>query len=264
MAKDTKSIYKDPVFTSYWHERSGKEGQPYARYVVDPAMFRWLGDLSNAVVLELGCGNGYLAKSFIKKGAAEVLCTDISKHMLDYARTMCTDSRVQFKELDATKKWRLPSHSFDVVVSNMMFNQVKDLHLAFSQAHRVLVERGKFIFSVTHPAWDLFIFAQERAGIKSNKIKGVKGYFSRGFSNYVMGKHSKSKPELGLRYKREFLVPHFHRPLSDYFNTLTDAGFEVIRVLEPMVNRRLLKDSPGFADYLDHPVGLIFCCLKKS
>ncbi|MFZ5805610.1 MAG: class I SAM-dependent DNA methyltransferase [Verrucomicrobiota bacterium] len=61
-----------------------------------------------------------------------------------------------------------------------------------------------------------------------------------------------------------FAVEHFQRPLSDYFNVLTDTGFVVKKMIEPPINRRVLKVVPRYAEYLDRPIGVIFYCNKES
>lgn len=126
----------------------------------------------------------------------------------------------------------------------------------------MLRKNGTFIFSVTHPSWDLFIFAQEKVGKKSNKIRGLGNYFRRGFATYIMGADSKTNPTLAKKFGEEFMVEHYQRPLSDYYNQLVEAGFSVRKIIEPELTKQLLKESPRFSEYTDHPIGLIFHAVK--
>lgn len=257
-----KSLYQDEKFANYWNERAGDNGEAYKKYVLDPLMFKLVGNFRHKVILELGCGNGYLAQKLLEQSPKQIIMTDISEHNLRHAALKCSDQRVSFLQQDATEPWKLDPSSFDVIYSNMMLNEVEDIKTPIEEAFRALHSGGVFVFSVTHPAWDLFIYAQEKAGLPSKKIKHLGGYFRRGFAKFLMGGDSKTNPELKEKYGQEFEVEHYQRPIADYFNQLIDAGFVVSRLLEPELTEELLENSPRFAAYADNPVGLIFYCTK--
>lgn len=145
----------------------------------------------------------------------------------------------------------------------MLLNEIEDINTPLSQAFRVLKQNGQFIFSVTNPAWDLYIYAQEMAGIKSRKVIGLKGYFHRGPAKYIMGSDSNTNPDLAKKYKQEFEVEHYQRPVSDYVNTLISAGFKVKAMVEPEFTPEFLDDNPRFATLKDVPVGLILISVKE-
>jgi ubiquinone/menaquinone biosynthesis C-methylase UbiE len=253
------SIYQDKTFADYWNERAGDKGEPYKCFVLDPVMFKCLGEIKGKVILELGCGNGYLASKFLKKNPAKLILMDISEYNLSYAKKKCQDERISFLCQDATKPWKVSSSSVDIIYSNMMLNEVGNIETPTKEAFRVLEFDGQFIFSVTHPSWDLFVYAQERAGSPSGKIRGLGGYFRRGRALFVMGIDKKVK-----KYQnKEFLVEHYQRPLSDYFNALIEAGFRVERIIEPELNKRVIQTNPSFLNYQNHPVGLIFLAVKE-
>ncbi len=257
-----KSIYQNKQFAEYWNKGAGDSGEVYKRYVLDPIMFKLVNYFSNKTVLELGCGNGYLAQNFIKKKVKKLILTDISKHNLEFAKQKFQNDNIEYLEQDATNKWKVGSSSIDIIYSNMMLNEVENIKTPISESFRVLKKNGIFVFSVTHPSWDLFIFAQEKAGIKSKKIKNLGNYFRRGFAKYIMGSDSKTNPDLAKEFTKEFEVEHYQRPLSDYFNALIEAGFKVDKIIEPELTKELLKNNHRFEEYEDHPIGLIFCCSK--
>lgn len=257
-----KSIYQDAEFAKYWNDRAGNDGEVFKRYVLDPLMFELAGPFRDKVILELGCGNGYLGKNFLKQNPRRLIMSDISQHNLEYASQKCKDDRIEFHLHDATERWDFKSSFFDVIYSNMLLNEINNIKVPISETYRTLKKGGIFVFSVTHPAWDLYAYAQEKAGIKSKKFKGLKGYFYRGWAPYIMGSDSKTNPNLAKKYNKEFEVEHYHRPISDYFTTLRIAGFEVDKLLEPEMNNELLTEAPRFNDYTDHPLALIFSCIK--
>jgi len=262
-----KSLYQNPKFAKYWNERAGNTGEIYKRLILDPLMLKTVGSLTDKVILELGCGNGYLGPMFLTQKPKKLILMDISKYNLQFAKEKCNDPKIIFLEQDATRKWRVDSNSIDVVYSNMMLNEVDNIKTPIKETFRVLKKGGIFIFSVTHPSWDLFIFAQEKAGKKSNKVQGLGNYFRRGFTKFIMGTDSKTNPTLSEKFGKElfkelFKVEHYQRPLSDYFNQLIEIGFSVRKILEPELTKQLLEESPRFSEYKDHPVGLIFYAIK--
>lgn len=257
-----KSVYQDKLFANYWNDRAGDEGEAYKRYVLDPLMCGLVGDFKNKVVLELGCGNGYLAPKLLVRSPKRIIMLDISEHNLEHARAKCTDARVSFLQQDATEPWEVDSSSVNIVYSNMMLNEVEDIKTPIEETFRVLKSGGVFVFSVTHPAWDLFVYAQEKAGLPSKKIKDLGGYFWRGYSKFIMSGNSRNKPELKDKYSQEFEVEHYHRPMADYFEQLVRAGFAVNRLLEPELTQELLRHNPRFAEYEDNPIGLVFFCTR--
>ncbi|MCX6810431.1 MAG: class I SAM-dependent methyltransferase [Candidatus Berkelbacteria bacterium] len=257
-----KSLYQDRKFATYWNKRAGKTGEIYKRLILDPIMLDLIGSLDKKVIIDLGCGNGYLAPKFISHSPKSLLMADISGHNLENAKEKCDDKRISYLEQDMTKRWKVDSGSVDVVYSNMMLNEVENIKTPIEEAYRVLKNNSTFIFSVTHPSWDLFVFAQEQVGKKSKKMQGLGNYFRRGYAKYIMGADSKTNPELSKQYEEEFEIDHYQRPLSDYFNQLTVAGFSVKKIIEPELTKQLLKESPRFSEYKDHPIGLIFYAIK--
>ena len=189
---------------------------------------------------------------------------DISEHNLKNAQSKTNDPRVEFLLQDVTKRWQFENNEAEVIYSNMMFNEIEDISTPFNEAFRVLNPGGILAFSVTHPAWDLYIFARASAGEKATKIRNLGNYFRRGYAEFMMNADPTSVTTNHEKYPEPFVVEHFQRPVSDYFNALTDAGFVVEKMLEPPVTEELLTHAPGMAGYADHPVGLIFYCRKPS
>lgn len=257
-----KSKYQDPVFSEYWNRRAGEEGESFKQFVLDPIMLQRAGKLQNKTILDLGCGNGYLAKKILKQNPKKVILMDISEHNIAYAKEKTNDPRVEFVVADATDPWSFPSQSMDVVYSNMMLNEIENITTPIQESYRVLKPHGLFLCSVTHPAWNVYILTQEKLGVPSRKIHGIQGYFHRGPATYIMGLDSKTNPELAKEYNQEFEVEHYQRTISDYFSEFTKAGFTVRELIEPELTEELLSHTPRFIDMKDVPIGLIFIASK--
>ncbi len=174
-----KSIYHDITFAEFWNNRSGDQGEDYKRYILDPLMLKLVGSLENKTVLELGCGNGYMAQKFINSGASRIVLMDISTENLKYAKEKANNHKIELVEHDATCPWPFQNEEFYTVYSNMMLNEVQNIETPINEAFRVLKKEGKFIFSILHPAFLLFFYAQQQVGTNSGKFKNLKGYFNK-------------------------------------------------------------------------------------
>jgi ubiquinone/menaquinone biosynthesis C-methylase UbiE len=47
---------------AWWDERQGNEGDLWHRTLIDPTLFSVLGTVKGQHVLDLACGNGYIAR----------------------------------------------------------------------------------------------------------------------------------------------------------------------------------------------------------
>jgi len=97
-------------------------------------------------VLDIGSGTGYLIERFQKVGFInEIYAVDIAFGMLDVARKK--NLKVNLFQSDANN---LPfkDNTFELVVSNLAYQWVSDLSLAFTEARRVLKENGEFYFTI--------------------------------------------------------------------------------------------------------------------
>jgi ubiquinone/menaquinone biosynthesis C-methylase UbiE len=252
------SAFNDPEFAAFWDEISGKHGHTYKQYVVDPLMFRLMGSLSRKVILDLGCGNGYLGPRFIKRGVKTAILMDLSPHNLEFAKKKNRSSQVKFLLQDATRPWKLGSHSVDIIFSDMLLNEIKNITRPVKESFRVLRKGGQFILAVTHPSWDLYEFALSTAGKSRNILKGPKSYFFRGNTKFILGNES-----VGQECPKSFEVEHYQRPLEDYFSVLLEAGFAIAAVKEPKLTAKLLRKFPGYREMTAHPIALVIQCFKK-
>jgi len=99
-------------------------------------------DLRGMEVLDVGCGTGILSLLALQKGAAKVICGDISNYMLEVGRTKAdrqgygTD-RMDFRQLDAES---LPFEDarFDFVMTGMTLGLLPNAEKAITEMVRVL------------------------------------------------------------------------------------------------------------------------------
>src|SRR5436190_15776038 len=104
--------------------------------------------------LEIACGTGIVTRRLRDRldPSFRLVATDLSKLMLDYARSKIGEQKgIEWREADALK---LPFEdgTFGAVVCGFGIMFVPDRAAALKEARRVLVEGGVLLFNV----WDRF------------------------------------------------------------------------------------------------------------
>lgn len=97
-------------------------------------------------VLDIGTGTGYLVEKFQEVGFINrIYAVDIAFGMLDVIAKK--NLKVNLLRSDANN---LPfkDESFDLIVSNVAYQWIGDLSLAFKEVKRVLKENGGFYFTI--------------------------------------------------------------------------------------------------------------------
>ncbi len=103
-------------------------------------------DLQGKDVLDVGCGTGVISLLALQKGAAKVVCGDISNYMLELARAKADKQgygvdRIDFRQLDA-ESLPFEDASFDVVMTGMALGLLPDQDKAVKEMVRVLRPGG--------------------------------------------------------------------------------------------------------------------------
>jgi SAM-dependent methyltransferase len=103
-----------------------------------------------AAILETACGTGSATLPLAKAlPLAQIMATDVSADMIDYAKTKAEGAAIVWSQADADD---LPfaAHSFDLVFAQFGVMFFSDRPKAFREARRVLRPNSGFLFSV----WD--------------------------------------------------------------------------------------------------------------
>ena len=120
------------------------------------AHIAWNG---NGKALDIGCGSGALTVKLAKQyREASITGIDYWGNGWDYCQKQCTENasledvadRTTFQQASASQL-PFPDETFDLVVSNLTFHEVKDSGNkldAIKEALRVLKKGGKFVFRI--------------------------------------------------------------------------------------------------------------------
>lgn len=189
----------------------GETGDINHKTYLNPVVLRLVGSIKDKKTLDLGCGQGYFSRILAKKGA-QVVGIDLADKLLDIAKNKEKPIGPTYFCRNAANLYGLKGNSFDIIVSNMAFNDISNIKGAIKECARVLRPTGKIIFSIPHPWRDLAQRKRDKAGyyLRVNRYKSA-----------AAEKHF-------LSDKLKF----YHRPIDFYLQELFKNGFVVSNFLE--------------------------------
>lgn len=112
---------------------------------------RAVGDPSGKTAIDLGCGTGRHA-SWLSDAGASVTGVDFSEGMLRQARLKPGADRIRFVEHDLHRELPFADSSFDLAVSGLVLEHIRDLPGFFRMVRRVIRPGGRAVVSAMHPA----------------------------------------------------------------------------------------------------------------
>jgi malonyl-CoA O-methyltransferase len=133
-----------------WATVYDHDGNPL-QALEDPAMRAAVGAVRGLAVLDLGCGTGRHALWLSAAGAA-VTAVDFSEGMLAEARRKPGAEAIRFIAHDMHAPLPFPAGEFDLVVSGLVLEHLRELDGFFAEARRVLRPGGRAVISAMHPA----------------------------------------------------------------------------------------------------------------
>ncbi|MGR9115696.1 MAG: malonyl-ACP O-methyltransferase BioC [Gammaproteobacteria bacterium] len=106
----------------------------------------------SGVILDLGCGTGFLTGELLKLQAAEqILALDLAMPMLQTARRkLSAHANVNYLCADA-ERMALAANSVDGIVSNLALQWCRDLASVFGDCQKILKPAGLLAFSTFGP-----------------------------------------------------------------------------------------------------------------
>ena len=184
----------------------------------------YFSNIQNLKILDAGCGNGEYTDILTKNGGNVIGC-DGSVVMLDIAK-----SKYPFYQFDIVNLLdRLPyrSNEFDIVFCSMVLMDIDPIDTLISEFYRITKINGLFFFSIVHPAFFLGDWEKDEKGIVISKK--VKQYITPCIEKFNFWG----------------VTTHYHRPISYYFNKISEIGFSLKNMFEPIVyEERKIPDIP--------------------
>jgi ubiquinone/menaquinone biosynthesis C-methylase UbiE len=210
--------------------------KPHNAFYERPATLSLLPDVVGKQVLDAGCGPGVYSEWLIDRGA-QVVALDANPKMVRFAKKrLGSKARVLLASLDEPLGF-LVEASFDIIVSPLVMDYVKDWCSAFTEFFRVLKPAGMLVLSIEHP---YVKYDQHRQTSNYFEIDRVE-FTWRGFGKPVR-------------------VPSYRRPMGEVINPLIETGFVLDKLLEPLPTAQFKQADPEEYEQLMRSPG--FLCLR--
>jgi ubiquinone/menaquinone biosynthesis C-methylase UbiE len=246
---------KEKQHIRYWNEaaadycsRMERFPQVEARSEYEPVVEELLGDVSGKHVLDAGCGGGTYSRKLASLGAI-VTGIDGSAEMISIAERYPVQRNLEYKVVDLTEKLPFPDGYYDVVLANMVLMDIPRIDVAIAEFARLLADGGILVFSITHPCFFCYDWVTDEQGERAHKE----------VSDYLAPKTT----ELNFWGK----TLHFHRPLSHYFDVLSQNGFcvDVFKepVSEPVPSEEVLREHPSWGHRMQVPSFAVIRAIRK-
>lgn len=191
----------------------GEHGDVWRQILINPAITQALQKLPvGSRILDLGCGEGYLARVLAKYGW-QYVGVDSSQQLLKIAAAK--NSPGEFELGDITKPLNYASN-FDAVIANMVLMDVDNMGGAYQNAWRCLRTNGMFVITLPHPVF-------RRPGAILAKTLWAKIFRRDPFvrvNAYTQGFFQRGR--LASCQQRTTV---FHRPLAKYIQIPLIQGF---------------------------------------
>ena len=230
-----------------WTKLSRAGYDVYRDQLNTPAFLAMLPPVAGKGGLDLGCGEGHNTRQVARLGA-QMTAIDIAETFIRHARA--EEARfplgITYHQVSAVE---LPfaAASFDFVTAFMSLMDIPETAQVIAEAFRVLRPGGFLQFSITHPCFNPPHRRECRDEGGNIYAIEVGDYFldARGrVDEWTFG----VAPQAMRDRLPKFQVPRFHRPLSQWFNLLTAAGFHVERVEEPRPSSEAVHAFPLLQD----------------
>ena len=203
-----------------------------------PATLSLLPSVKGKRVLDAGCGPGVYAELLVEQGA-EVTGFDVSPKMVQLAQSRLR-GRAQIVLGDFSQPLDFSADSFDIVLSSLALDYVRDWESTFGEFFRVLHRHGHFVLSAHHPADEFFEHHSDG------------NYFEVEFVDRRF-----------WSFGGQVTVPAYRRSLAAMLDPLFDAGFTLERLLEPRPLDEFKDQDPGDYEKLIRQPGFI-CFLSRK
>lgn len=173
------------------------------------------------LALDYGCGTGAFCRHLSQYGFF-VVGLDTSSEMIGIAKTS-TENKIDYLIGDHTKI--SPQTKFQVIVSIMTFQFIKNIDSVFESLTRSLDKMGLLIFTVFNPAW-------VSESLKNNIW----------FTDF----DSIENPKLGWKTFQNMRIPVFIRDEEDYHDMASNCGLKKVLKEKPIFTSQFLEKYPNY------------------
>jgi SAM-dependent methyltransferase len=216
----TMPAYQDEATAIKYIDFLNSENGQIQQKILATAILGQLPKNRNAIILDAGCGPGWLA-NLLKKDFPGLEACDASPFFIKFAQSNYKD--INFKVAELSQPLPYPKNHFDCVILNMVGPDLSNLALAFKNIASVLKSGSKLIMTAPNP-----------------KYTYPAAEWKRGLLGALLGQKPKLKiknpPLSGKIIMREFgkkiqIASHYYT-LDYYVQNANDGGLKLNNQLE--------------------------------
>ncbi len=231
----------------WWQEGFTEGADEEYREQIMPLAARWLAGCRR--VLDVGTGEGQVARQAVRDGAAKVVGIDPTRAQVVEAAARAGGPA--YARAGAAALPFAPA-TFDAVVACLVFEHVVAVDAALAEVARVLEPGGRFAFFLNHP----LLQTPNSGWIDDHVLDPPEQYWRIG--PYLREDLSLEEVEAGVR------IPFVHRPLGRYLNAMAANGLLLRHMDEPAPPPGFLARSPEYPQGADYPRLLLLVAEKHE
>ncbi|MEY9835195.1 class I SAM-dependent methyltransferase [Streptacidiphilus sp. EB103A] len=226
----------DTIADSYAERlRKGSAMHEFAR---DILLEQLPDDLTGLRIVDLGCGEGIVARALALRGAG-VRGVDLAPRMIAHAWIAEAErpTGAVYTVDDGCTLATIGNGTADCVTAGLSLNNVRDLKAALAAVSRVLLPGGRLVFTIPHPCFEAPGASWAPEAVDDDppdtrrRRRTVGDYLTEGFWR-------STNPEGARRAGNQ------HRTLSTYLGALLAQGFALEAIAEPAPPEPVRAEQP--------------------
>lgn len=234
------NVYDLPKFYDYYKSLR-KEKINANNLIENPIILSMLPDVKGKRILDLGCGDGNMAKRFIDAGADYVVGIDISENMIKEANENNNSDKIKYMVMGMEEISKI-NEKFDIVYSSLAFHYIEDYSRLMQDIYNLLNVGGVLIYSQESPLNTCYIIDNPNQDNKLT-IDGKKYYLISDYCNETVREN----------YWNGVKVTKYHRSYATIVNTLIQTNFKILEMKDSYASPEAISLCEKYKNQKDKP-----------
>lgn len=236
----------------WYNKLVGNTGHYYHENVIFPNLKKIYQPKNHDKVLDIGCGQGVYGR--LLPSQVDYTGIDLSKELIAEAKKLDRANSHAYYVADATHALPVQSDSYDLAISILALQNMKDASNSIGEMAKAVKVGGKIILVLNHPAFRIPRQSSWEVDEK-NKLE------YRRINRYLSPLEIPINAHPGI--KNSAVTWSYHQPISYYTNALTKANCSITNLEEWVSN----KESEGKAKKMENRARAefpLFLCLVAT